>query len=232
MRSIHPFVVGALFLAGALLAGESRAQSADPASVDGQVIGSASFLSAHPDLRYRMLGLKAFDAEDYAKALEHFQRAARYADKPSQAMIAEMYWQGRGVAVDRPLAYAWMDLAAERHYKLMLVNRERYWDALSDSQRDQALEVGKPLYAAYGDKVAKPRMERQLRAARANVAGSRTGFVGDLRIVIPGPAGEGITIDGSQFFQDKFWKPEAYWAWQAKDWKDLPKGRVQVGPLR
>ncbi|OGT59721.1 MAG: hypothetical protein A3E01_04470 [Gammaproteobacteria bacterium RIFCSPHIGHO2_12_FULL_63_22] len=208
-----------------------NAQSVTANQLDRQIMNTESFLNAHPDLRFRLLGLTAYQAADYAKAMIHFKRAARYADKPSQGMIAEMHWNGQGVPVNKPLGYAWMDLAAERHFKTMLVNRERLWNALTEAEREQAVIVGQPVYAEFGDKVAKPRLERLLRNARSNSVGSRTGFVGAVTITIPGPSGD-LTLDGSQYFQEKFWKPEAYWAWQAEDWKELPKGQVNVGPLK
>jgi hypothetical protein len=218
-------------LASSALATGANAQSVTANQLDRQIMNTDSFLNGHPDLRYRLLGLTAYQAADYAKAMVHFQRAARYADKPSQGMIAEMYWNGQGVPVNKPLGYAWMDLAAERHFKVMLVNRERLWAALTEAEREQAIIVGQPVYAEFGDKVAKPRLERLLRNARSNSVGSRTGFVGAVTITIPGPTGD-LTLDGSQYFQEKFWKPEAYWAWQAEDWKELPKGSVNVGPLQ
>ena len=230
MKSIHASRLW--FLAAALAsANPAHAQAAAPSAVDAQVVNSETFLAAHPDLRFRLLGLQAFEAGKLEKAMEHFKRAARYADKPSQAMVAELLWAGKGAAMDRATAYAWMDLAAERQFKVMLAQRERYWLALTPEEQARALEIGKAVYAEYGDKVAKPRMEVALRRARGSSTGSRTGFTGNLRIIIPGPAGE-ITLDGSQFYQDKFWKPADYWAWQAEEWKEMPKGRVDVGPLQ
>jgi uncharacterized protein len=223
--------VGFAALVACTAAAGANAQSVTANQLDRQIMNTDSFLSAHPDLRYRLLGLTAYQAADYARAMTHFQRAARYADKPSQGMIAEMHWNGQGVPVNKPLGYAWMDLAAERHFKTMLVNRERLWAALSEAERAQAIIVGQPVYAEFGDKVAKPRLERLLRNARSNSVGSRTGFVGAVTITIPGPTGD-FTLDGSQYFQEKFWQPEAYWAWQAEDWKELPKGAVNVGPLK
>ena len=61
------------------------------------------FLSAHPDLRWRREGLHAYANKNYGEAMQYFQRAARYADKPAQAMIAEMYWKGIGFPQDRGL---------------------------------------------------------------------------------------------------------------------------------
>src|SRR3546814_3071942 len=65
------------------------------------------FLSSHPDMRWRREGLYSYNQEEYDIAMDQFLRAARYADKPSQAMIAEMYWKGIGVPRDRELGYAW-----------------------------------------------------------------------------------------------------------------------------
>jgi len=219
-------------LALAVAAPLAQAQSTNQGSADEQVITSEAFLSSHPDLRYRLLGWRAYEKQDFDKAMEHFQRAARFADKPSQGMVAEMLWHGQGTAPNRPLAMAWMDLAAERKFKLMLANRDRYWSSLSDAERLAAIDLAAPLYAEYGDDVAQPRLERLLRTARRNSTGSRTGFVGNMRITIPGPDGSEVTVDGSQFYQEKFWKPEAYWAWQADVWKELPQGRVEVGEMR
>src|SRR5690606_37219363 len=97
------------------------------------VMITAGFLKAHPDLRYRLHGLEKYKERDFDDALKFFRRAAFYADKPSQGMVAEMYWRGEGVEQDRALAYAWMDLAAERGYRGFLGLRERYWNALGAS---------------------------------------------------------------------------------------------------
>jgi hypothetical protein len=222
-------VAGLLALAPALAAAQA-VRPAPASAVDVQVMTSDSFLSAHPDLRNRLLGLKAFQVADYAQAMTLFRRAARYADKPSQAMVAEMLWQGLGGPANRPLAYVWMELAAERYFKVMLIQRERYWQALDAGERAQALGLGPAVFAEFSDPAAKPRLERALRFARRDMTGSRTGFVGSLRIVIPVPSWL-ISLDGSEYYQAKFWIPDAYWAWQAEDWQELPRGRGDVGPL-
>ena len=198
--------------------------------LDGEVIGSEAFLGAHPDLKYRLLGLQHYGKGDWARALEDFRRAARYGDKPAQGMIGEMHWNGEGVAVDRALAYAWMDIAAERGYPLLLAKRERYWGQLDETERARAVEVGTGMYTEFGDPAAKPRLERLLRQARRNTTGSRVGSVGSLVIYIPTPAGM-RQVDGSTFYQDKYWKPEQYWTWQDHDWKAPPRGEVSVGEI-
>ena len=77
---------------------------------------TAGFLEHHQDIQYRMLGMTAYKDGRFDDALRFFRRAAFFADKPSQGMVAEMYWNGQGVPRDPVQAYIWMDLAAERGY--------------------------------------------------------------------------------------------------------------------
>lgn len=200
---------------------------------DRAVMNSEGFLRTHPDLRWRRVAVQSLQEGRETEALAQFKRAARYADKPSQAMIAEMLWIGRGVAVNRPLAYAWMDIAAERAYIPFVAKREQYWAAMTADERKQALDVGRALYDEYNDSVAKPRLAKLLKREKRNVTGSRTGFVGFLQVVIPGPGGTSISIDGANFYDDKFWEPEQYFALQDSIWKDPPPrtGIVTVLPL-
>ena len=207
------------------------AQSPAPASTDEVVMTSSGFLSYHPDLRFRLLGLVEYRKENFAEALVHFRRAARYADKPSQGMIAEMLWKGQGTAVDRPAAYVWMDLASERAYKMMLVQREKYWNEMDEAERARALEIGDAIYLEYADAYAKPRLDQKLRQGKRRVTGSRTGFTGNLKISIPGPNGS-RNIDGSDFYDEKFWNTNLYLRMQDSDWKEFGEGRVDIGELQ
>ena len=195
------------------------------------VVNSEGFLAAHPDIRWRGEGMLALEAGNLELAAGYFQRAARFGDKPSQAMYADMLWRGEGVAQDRPRAYAWMDLAAERMYKPFLAKRELYWNQLDKAQQDAALEIGRAIYAEYGDDVAKPRLETLLRREGRNIAGSRTGSVGALQIRIPGPGGIWHTVSGEEYYARRFWEPAEYWAWTDQTWKDPPSGRVDVRPI-
>lgn len=199
-------------------------------SEDPWVLASSVFLDGHPDLRYRRYGMAALEKGAVVDAFRHFQRAAHFADKPSQGMVAEMLWEGKGVPQDRPMAYAWMELAAERDYPAFALFRELYWQEMSADERQRALGLNKPLWAAYGDAVAKPRLERRMKVARRNVTGSRVGFVGNLAIEISTPGGS-RRIDGTTVYADRFWDPRQYWAWQDEDWKRLGEGKVDVGPV-
>jgi uncharacterized protein len=191
---------------------------------------TAGFLAHHPDLKHRMLGIEALDAGTFERALGEFKRSARYADKASQAMVAEMLWEGMGVPADRPAAYAWMDLAAERSYPSFLALRERYWASMDAGEQAHALKVGQGIYAEYGDDVAKPRLERMLRRGLRAATGSRVGNIGNLTINIPGPGGW-MSISGNQYYADHYWRPAEYFAWQDSVWRDPPSGQVDIGPI-
>ena len=207
------------------------------------VVNTHGFLNAHPDLLYRLRGFELIKSNQFDKAAIAFQRAALYADKPSQAYVAGMHWEGMGVPRNRSLAYAWMDLAAERGYPDFIAMREKMWGEMSESERARALHEGNSIYARYGDDVANPRLARELRRQRMEVVGSRTGSMGMVKVRIPLPMAGGaasdpgasaayMTIDGSQFYADKFWEPRQYQAWLEAQWKEPRGGRVEVGALK
>lgn len=220
---LHLLVVSPLWAAG---------REEAPARIDPAVL-TEGFLAAHPDLRWRREGIWAYEKGDYEAAFAYFRRASRYADKPSQALVAEMYWSGTGVAQDRPIAYAWMDLAAERLYPDLVGFRERYWTALGEDERADAMQRGQAVYAEFGDDVAKPRLETVLRRERRRTTGSRTGFVGNLTIIpATGPlAGTGMTLRGDQYYAREYWEPGRYWQLQDEMWRAPLRGRVRVGEI-
>jgi len=204
-------------------------QDKDDAPAVNPLASSGDFLSYHPDLGDRKMGMDAYRRGSYDYAARCFRWAARYADKPSQAMLASMYWDGTGVTQDRALAYAWMDLAAERGYPSLLAFRERYWQELSEDERKRAVDVGQPLYAEFGDAVAKPRLAMMMRRGLHQVTGSHTGFVGTMQIQIPSFSGNPQYIDANQYYDPRFWKEREYWAWADRAWKGPPHGTVNVG---
>lgn len=205
---------------------------AEEAKIDPAVL-TEGFLAAHPDLRWRAEGIRSYERKEYAIALEELKRAAYHGDKPAQAVIAEMYWNGIGVATDRAIAYAWMDIAAERLYHDFLVRREGMWSALDDAEQQDAVSRGQALLDQYGDDAAKPRLEKILRRERGRTTGSRVGFVGNLTIIPnTGPlAGSGMTLSGGEYYAPKYWQPEKYWQLQDAIWKAPMKGRVNVGEI-
>lgn len=210
---------------------QSTKNAPPPDPTADPLLRAAGFLESHPDLRYRLIGLEKYDKKEHDDALRFFRRAAYYGDKPSQGMVAEMYWTGNGVPQDRPLAYAWMDLAAERGYAGFSGLRERYWSQMDETERARALEIGRAVYADYGDAAAQPRLANVLRRARRQMTGSRTGFTGNLQIYIPGPSGD-IQIDGSRFYDERYWDPKQYQAWHDDVWMKPRIGKVSVGEVQ
>ena len=237
----HLFVLGILFALGGATSALSApapapAASSAPAPVyedDVLVTTSENFLSAHPDLQWRNRGESAYQKSDHAQAQKNFRRAARYADKPSQAMLATMLWNGKGSPPDHALAYAWMDLAAERGYPEFLATRERYWQALSADERKRALEVGTAIYAEFGDAVAKRRLELELARARTRVTGSSLGRAGNVPVQLRLPGG-GVSapIPSTRYYDPRYWEPEQYWQWQDRKWKPPSAATVEVGPVQ
>jgi len=191
----------------------------------------------HPDVRFRESGLASHDAGEHAAAFAHFLEASRYADKPSQAMVAEAYAQGRGVARDAVLAYVWMDLAAERGYPLFVGKRERLWEALDAAQRERVVPVGLRIYQEYGDAAAKPRLEDILRRGKRESPGSRVGastpFVDVYTNVSRGDLGASpfLATPTPRYYAPRYWNAAAYWDAVDADWSRLPAGVVEVKPL-
>ena len=199
---------------------------------DREILSSSAYLAGHPDLRWRSAALEALDRGDTDAARQHLMRAARYADKASQALLGQMYWKGDGVQRDRALGYVWMDLAAERLYAGYLALRERYWNNMDADERQRALEIGEPIHAEYGDHSTKPRMEAVLRQQRGRHTGSRAGANLGADVYQGNPPGismyggtAGMRLRG--FHDARYWEPEAYWAWQDEVYQSLRASKVR-----
>lgn len=204
-----------------------------PDPIDDPMLITAGFLEHHQDLKYRLLGMQAYGKKHHEDALRFFRRASYFADKPSQGMVAEMYWNGEGTPRDRALAYAWMDLAAERGYRGFIGLRERYWSELNESERARAIAEGEAVYARFGDAAAKPRYESRLRWASKEITGSRTGFNRGVKLQVSGTVGgdDAVQIDGSRFYDERYWNAKKYWAWQDRIWAKPPIGKVTFGEM-
>jgi hypothetical protein len=191
----------------------------------------SQFEKYHPDLKFRRMGLEAYDRGNFVDALKLFRKSAYYGDKAAQGMVAQMLWNGEGESADPALAYAWMDLAAERGYPTFVGLREHFWKQMDAQTREQSIKAGQAVYARYGDAVAKPRMESQLRRGRSKVTGSRAGYVGNLKILVPGPTGEWTWMRGQDIYEPRLWQSYEYWQWQDETWRASPRGVVEIGPL-
>jgi Sel1 repeat len=225
---IRTFALSGLLFAATMATAAERVVPPNP--LDDPLKITAGFLNHHQDIKYRMLGIEHYKKKSYEKALMYFRRASFYADKPSQGMVAEMYWKGEGVPRDPVQAYVWMDLAAERGYRGFTGLRESYWKSLSEAERSRAVAEGQAVYARFGDAAAKPRYEWELRKGKRDLTGSRTGFNRGVQIQVPGPAGM-QAIPGSKFYDERYWDAEKYWAWQDKVWMKPRIVTVTIGDV-
>ncbi|MFC4819047.1 tetratricopeptide repeat protein [Dokdonella ginsengisoli] len=222
-------VVASILLAIAVTA--SVGAAAGERDDDPLVVNSEAFQRGHPDMRWRNLGATRYQQKRYREAVRHFRDAARYGDKPSQAMLALMLWNGDGVEADRVQAYAWIDLAAERGYGSFVATRERFRTALSEDERRRAMELRNELYAKYGDEHAKKRLNLEMTREKLKLTGSHLGRPKGVLMLLPGPDGRVRAITDSVFWNPRYWSPQQYWALQDRIWEPS-KGRVDVGPVQ
>lgn len=213
-------------LAGALMLAATGAMAGDATPSPAEVWAGRTwdYRVAHRDQQARWLGLEALREGRDAEARIQFERAARYADKPAQALLADLWWDGRGGPRDRAVAYAWMDLAAERGDPRLAARREHFWSALDEADRARARVEGRAIYAGFADDVAQPRLERERRRWMRQAVGSRLGSAGASRVcdqLTPGTGRAGAArtaldlcatgLDSSLHYADARLDPADYW---------------------
>ena len=219
--NLNTMPVRGLLIATLLVGGTAATPAAEPAAPsplslqEHAVVSSAAYLKGHPDLRYRQLGMAAAEQRKFVDARRYYTLAARHADKLSQALMAELLWNGQGGPADRALGYAWMDLAAERGTEWLLLRREAYWAALDEAERKRAVDEGQVLYAEFADPVAKPRQEKEMRRNMGEMTGSRTGALGSTVMQVRFN-GQLVRVLPEVYYAPRLWQPDAYWNWQAQ----------------
>lgn len=186
---------------------------------------SRVFVDAHSDLRYRYKGMEAYGEGHHRDAFHYFRLASRYADKTSQSLVGVMYWTGDGVAMDRPLAYAWMELAASRGYPELLRQRQIYWDQLSAAERAKARELRPTLEDDYGDAAGSSRLTLEIGASLRQVTGSHVGWLGNGSAMY----GDNAVEDFSSFDKALHMKTAEYLQVKDVQWELQMNSRVNVG---
>jgi uncharacterized protein len=193
----------------------------------------------HPDLFGEFAGVKRYVNKEYAGAMKYFQIGAYYADKFSQMSIGLMYVNGEGVPKDPLTGYAWLDISAEREYPDFVATRDRVKASLTPDELQRAQAIRDKLALRYADKVAKPRMEQQLRFGREQMTGSHLGFDQGVKhdsfkktlckggVYIGGIALPEAGCGGDDIYADSRWKPEKYFARRDSQWK----ATVTVGEI-
>lgn len=243
--------IGVVAAQGQVLAGQISPEDLKQMASLRSLMDIPTIADQHPDAYYRNLGVQAYRDGDKPRALRMLLKSSSYADKIAQAMVATMYWNGEGTPSDRPRAYAWMDLAADRGYRDLLIQRERYWNQLSDAERKQALVVGREVYAEYGDERGLRRLQLKLSAVLANVTGSHAGFRGNGGTLFASGVGNGrrqngkpqnslqdtlegaggTFVDNDQRYASYVWDAKQYARLKDIEWK-LATGHVEVGQLQ
>jgi hypothetical protein len=229
----------------AVAASASAGRVFEPRKIDPDVWKSSHFQRAHPDLKHRVAAQALLEDGKLRAAMREFENAAAWGDKLSQAMLAEIYWEGVGIRQDRARAYAWMDLAAERQFVAFVAKREKYWAQLDAQQREAALAIGAEVYAVFGDDIALPRLQSKLSRERGTT-GSRLGFAGNGYVTLPGSAATFLTLSwtslmpqllgGNQmplysYYSPQLWRFENYLDWHADGLEMARRGVVRVGAV-
>lgn len=136
-----------------------------------------------PGVYYFNLGAQAFKKGDYAHAVDMYKVAASWAYKPAEYNLALMYFNGRGVQVDRARGAAWAVLAAERGEPFYTRARDAMVTLLTPEQFKRTDEIWNELKPTYGDAVALHRAKSQWRRVASQATGSHLGHaVGNLRV--------------------------------------------------
>lgn len=167
-----------------------------------------------------------YERGNHYVAYKTFLKSARWADKLSQFNLGVMHYKGQGMEVDKPRALAWFKLAAQRDYPRMV----RMVDAVSRKLTPQQIARAERIYEdelkpEYGDAVAVPKATRRMEQERKNVTGSRTGFVGNLKVVLP----DGTTRDGEQFYKEGNWDYQLYIQREKRIFDALDRTNVTIG---
>jgi len=196
---------------------------------DNSTLINAGFLDSHPDIQYRQWAVSALRRGDVTEAMKNFRLSARYADKPSQGYLGELYWFGVNMPSDPVMAFAWMDVAAERGYPLFVDLRNQYWASLPLERQEEARAQARTLRAEFGDEVARPRIAEVLRRGMRQMTGSRTGSMTNNVDIVFSEGGMNRTIKADKLYDPKYWDPILYQKWQDETWMKIRRGTVEVG---
>lgn len=227
-----------------LLMASAPTHAAQRPKIDFDAYTRAIAMSAgHPNEMARWLGLWAYSNGRDQAAREYFERAASYADKPSQYLLSVMDMAGDGGRKDAVEACIWADLAAERgNNEKLLGNREVIWNSLTEEQRKNVVTLGPQFYARYGDAAAIPRTNVAIGRFSHSRTGSRAGGdTGRMNLSFGAgmPASDAklgnipeYAISQNVFYAPERVSPSLYWAQQDVGLGRILNGRVTTGDLK
>lgn len=195
---------------------------------EASFIGSPFTIAEHtPGYRLNAEGQRAWDRGWYFEARHKFRLAAWYGDKLAQYNLGVMYYRGDGVERDAARAWAWFALAAERDYPDFVEIWQTAWHELDEDNQVRAQRILAELEPRYSDRVAIDRTARKMERDHRKMTGSRTGFVGTLRIL----DGSGRSRDGEEFYRAEKWDFRQIVEAETRIFRALARGTVTLGDL-
>jgi hypothetical protein len=130
-------------------------------------IGEEKFL---PGDYYYCIASQSYGQHDYTNAKRLFTTAASWASKPAQYVLGVMALNGDQQPANRPLALAWLSLAAERPNSSFKADYQAAYDSASAADRKAAEELLAKMKPLYADASAAPRAEKRYAQGMAMLA--------------------------------------------------------------
>lgn len=134
----------AFFPAILLITGSMTAQGADSPQKTFDVVPRAEYYDLHRD------AAQAYGKKNYDEALKKFQRLACAGDKPSQAILGEMYLTGKGTPRNDLTGYEWFKVASEFNFAPYRKVSKTIEQQMSPAQAEFTGERVTQMMALYG----------------------------------------------------------------------------------
>lgn len=109
-------------------------------------------LLTKPALADIVSATKAYFDGDYTVALAEFKALAQLGDGRSQKNLGVMYYQGKGVDIDKIEAFAWFVLASENKHENAKELAANVYSMLDEAQRESAKTKAQAYLVEYGQK--------------------------------------------------------------------------------
>lgn len=192
-------IPGCVFVALALLA---AAQA--PAQVRPQI--------TNPGVEAFFNATAYYERGRYREAHRRYLQSAEWGNKLSQFNLGTMYYNGLGVGPDKPRAWAWVKLSAERDYPQLVAAADEIWRELSQAERAQAQRIYEnELIPKYGDGFALPRTAAHMQRRFREATGSRMGGSSSTSTTVQSPDSGGNLLTPAEIYYDRdVWKMDRY----------------------
>lgn len=135
-------------------------------------IGEERFL---PGDYFYCLATQNYGEQHYGYAQKFFQEAAGWGSKPAQYVLGVMALNGDHQPVNRPLALAWLTLAAERPSSSFKPAYQSAYANATEAERQAAETLLTKLRPTYADATAAVRAEKRYTQGMAQLAHANAG---------------------------------------------------------